>query len=61
MKLTIFDIENWKEIGTTLLRNKTRTILTGFGIFWGVAMLALLTSGARGGGDMVRRNFAGFA
>ncbi len=61
MKLTIFDIENWKEIGATLLRNKTRTILTGFGIFWGVAMLALLTSGARGGGDMLRRNFAGFA
>ena len=61
MKLTIFDIENWKEIGATLLRNKTRTILTGFGIFWGVAMLALLTGGARGGGDMLRRNFAGFA
>ncbi|MDE5881225.1 MAG: ABC transporter permease, partial [Muribaculaceae bacterium] len=28
---------------------------------WGVAMLALLTGGARGGGDMLRRNFAGFA
>lgn len=61
MKLTIFDIENWKEIGATLMRNKTRTFLTGFGIFWGVAMLALLTGGARGGGDMLRRNFAGFA
>lgn len=61
MKLTIFDIENWKEIGTTLMRNKTRTILTGFGIFWGVAMLAMLTGGARGGEDMLRRNFAGFA
>lgn len=61
MKLTIFDIENWKEIGATLMRNKTRTFLTGFGIFWGVAMLALLTGGARGGGDMLRRNFSGFA
>ena len=61
MRLTIFDIENWKEIGATLMRNKTRTFLTGFGIFWGVAMLALLTGGARGGGDMLRRNFAGFA
>lgn len=61
MKLTIFDIENWKEIGATLMRNKTRTFLTGFGIFWGVAMLALLTGGARGGGDLLRRNFAGFA
>lgn len=61
MKFTIFDIDNWKEIGATLMRNKTRTFLTGFGIFWGVAMLAMLTGGARGGEDMLRRNFAGFA
>lgn len=61
MKLTIFDLENWKEIGATLMRNKTRTFLTGFGIFWGVAMLAMLTGGARGGEDMLKRNFAGFA
>lgn len=61
MKLTIFDIENWKEIGATLMRNKTRTFLTGFGIFWGVAMLAMLTGGARGASDLFRRNFAGMA
>lgn len=61
MKLTIFDIENWKEIGATLSRNKTRTFLTGFGIFWGVAMLALLMGGARGGEGLLKRNFAGFA
>lgn len=61
MRLSIFDIENWKEIGSTLMRNKTRTFLTGFGIFWGVAMLALLTSGASGGEDLLLRNFAGFA
>ena len=61
MRLTIFDIENWKEIGATLARNKTRTFMTGFGIFWGVAMLALLTGGARGGEDLLKRNFAGFA
>lgn len=61
MKLTIFDIDNWKEIGATLMRNKTRTFLTGFGIFWGVAMLAMLTGGARGGEDLLKRNFAGFA
>lgn len=61
MKLTIFDIENWKEIGATLARNKTRTFMTGFGIFWGVAMLALLMGGATGGEDLLKRNFAGFA
>ncbi|MDE7119732.1 MAG: ABC transporter permease, partial [Muribaculaceae bacterium] len=56
-----FDLENWKEIGATLSRNKTRTFLTGFGIFWGVAMLALLLGGARGGKDLLMRNFEGFA
>ena len=61
MKITIFDIENWKEIGATLMRNKTRTFLTGFGIFWGVAMLAMLMGGAEGGEGMLRREFAGFA
>lgn len=61
MKLTIFDIENWKEIGATLARNKTRTFLTGFGIFWGVAMLAMLMGGANGGEGLLRRIFAGFA
>lgn len=61
MNIPIFDIENWKEIGATLARNKTRTFLTGFGIFWGVAMLAILMGGARGGEDMLRRQFAGFA
>ena len=48
MKTTFFDIENWKEIGATLARNKTRTFLTAFGIFWGTAMLAMMLGGAKG-------------
>lgn len=61
MKITLFDRDNWNEIGATLARNKTRTFLTGFGIFWGVFMLACLMGGARGAEDMLRRNFNGFA
>ena len=61
MRVTLFDIENWKEIGATLARNKTRTFLTGFGIFWGTAMLAILLGGARGAKDLLMRNFDGFA
>ena len=45
MKITFFDIENWREIGATLSRNKTRTMLTAFGIFWGTTMLAMLLGG----------------
>jgi putative ABC transport system permease protein len=57
----IFDIENWKEIFATLSRNKTRTFLTAFGIFWGVAMLGMLLGGARGLESIMRNQFAGFA
>lgn len=61
MKNPIFDMENWREIGATLARNKTRTFLTAFGIFWGTAMLAMLWGGAHGLEGTLRRNFAGFA
>ena len=61
MKLTIFDIENWREIGATLARNKTRTLMTAFGIFWGTAMLAMLWGGAQGFRGYMSRNFAGLS
>lgn len=61
MKLQILDPENWREIGATLARNKTRTFLTAFGIFWGTAMLAMLWGGADGFKGVMSRNFAGMA
>lgn len=61
MKTTIFDADNWREVGATLGKNKTRTFLTAFGIFWGTLMLALLWGGAEGMKGMMRRNFEGFA
>lgn len=59
--LSIFDPDNWREIGHALARNKTRTFLTAFGIFWGTAMLAMLMGGASGMKGMLYRNFSGFA
>jgi len=61
MKNPIFDIENWREIGTTLAQNKTRTFMTAFGIFWGTAILAMLIGGSRGLKSFMSRNFEGFA
>ncbi len=61
MKNPIFDIDNWREITATLSRNKTRTFLTAFGIFWGTAMLAMLIGGAHGVRGLMMRNFDGFA
>lgn len=61
MRFTLFDPENWREIIATLARNKTRTFLTAFGIFWGTAMLAMLYGGSTGLAGMLRRQFAGMA
>lgn len=61
MRSPLFDIENWREIGATLARNKTRTFMTAFGIFWGTAMLAMLWGGYKGAKDLMMRNFDGLA
>ncbi|MDE6393830.1 MAG: ABC transporter permease, partial [Duncaniella sp.] len=61
MRNPIFDIENWREIGTTLAQNKTRTFMTAFGIFWGTAILAILIGGSEGLKHFMARNFEGFA
>lgn len=61
MKLQIFDPDNWREIWATLGRNRTRTFLTAFGIFWGTAMLTLLWGGSQGLQDILRLNFKGIS
>lgn len=61
MRNPIFDTDNWREIFATLARNKTRTFMTAFGIFWGTAMLAMLWGGSGGLQGMMMRNFQGFA
>ena len=37
-----FDIDTFTEITDSLTRNKSRSFLTGFGIFWGIFMLLFL-------------------
>ena len=56
-----FDIDTFTEITDSLTRNKSRSLLTGFGIFWGIFMLLFLMGGGRGVKDMLYRNFEGFA
>lgn len=56
-----FDIDLWEEIYDSLTRNKTRTFLTAFGVFWGIFMLVLLMGGGKGLESMLAENFAGFA
>ena len=56
-----FDRDSFKEILDTLLRNKSRTLLTGFGIFWGLFMLLAMLGGGQGLKSMLSANFEGFA
>ena len=56
-----FDTDTFREILDSILRNKSRSLLTGFGVFWGVFMLMLLTGGGQGLKELLVQNFAGFA
>ena len=55
------DLDSYREIIDTLTRNKSRSFLTGFGVFWGVFMLVALMGGGQGLKEMLYKNFDGFA
>ena len=55
------DIDTYREILDTLTRNKARSFLTGFGVFWGVFMLIGLMGGGMAMKEMLDKNFEGFA
>ena len=55
------DIDSYREVLDTLTRNKSRSFLTGFGVFWGVFMLVALMGGGQGLKELLQQNFAGFA
>lgn len=56
-----FDLDSYNEILDTLLRNKSRSLLTGFGVFWGLFMLLFMLGGGDGVKNMLSKNFEGFA
>jgi putative ABC transport system permease protein len=57
----MFDIDRWIEIWVTITRNKTRSLLTCFGVFWGILMLVILLGAGNGMKNGVMGNFKGFA
>ena len=56
-----FDLDTYKEILDTITRNKSRSLLTGFGVFWGVFMLIVLMGGGQGLKELLQASFSGFA
>ena len=59
--MKLFDTDSFREILDSLLRNRSRSLLTGFGVFWGVFMLMLLSGGSAGLKQILNNNFEGFA
>ena len=56
-----FDVDSFREIADSLVRNKSRSLLTGFGVFWGVFMLLFMLGGGDGLKQLVEAEFEGFA
>ena len=59
--MRLFDTDTFREILDSITRNRSRSLLTGFGVFWGVFMLMLLTGGSQGLKEILNNNFEGFA
>lgn len=57
----MFDRDKWKEIWSTITRNRTRSVLTAFGVSWGVLMFIVLVGFGNGFRREMSRNFEGFA
>lgn len=57
----LFDSDRLIEVISTLGKNKSRTMLTAFGIFWGIFMLILLLGGGMGLEKLLMNNFSGFS
>lgn len=57
----MFDWDKWKEIWATLRSNRLRTVLTAFGVFWGILMMMLMLGFASAMEVKQRQNMKGMA
>ncbi|MEM1340483.1 MAG: ABC transporter permease [Bacteroidota bacterium] len=57
----MFNRDRWKEILEVLSSNWFRTVLTAFGVFWGIFILLLLLAAGKGLENGIRQDFGDIA
>ena len=57
----MFRIDRWKEIIEVLTTNWFRTLLTAFGVFWGILILIILLAAGKGLENGIKADFGDIA
>ena len=55
----MFDLDRWEEIWQTINRNRKRSIMTAFGVFWGIFMLTVMMGSGLGLRNLLYANLNG--